>query len=312
MRIMVIVMLLAGLPGCIFVKVPLQPEMTAVEEQVLSGEGRAKIALLDLSGIISHNRLGLDRFSRKPPLLARFKEELEAAESDPKVVGVVVRIDSPGGSVTASDILYHELRQFSRRRQIPVVACIMDKGVSGGYYAALGSDEIFAHPTSVVGGVGVIFFKVTLAQMLQKWGVEIDAVKSGEKKDFWSPLRTTRPEELHHLQTIVDRLQDRFLGILQQRRNLTAAALEEVDSGIIFDVSRALELGLIDRIGYLQDAVERAKAMANVSRARVVVYRRPGAHAGSIYAGSPWLSLPLAEAISEEFAAPGFRYQVRP
>lgn len=310
MKIAMTVLLLLMLSGCIFVKVPLQPEMAPVEEQVVMGEGKAKIAVLDISGIISQSRIGLDRFSRKPSLLARFKEELQTAEADSGVVGVVIRIDSPGGSVTASDILYHEIRQMGQRRGIPIVACIMDRGFSGGYYAALGADEIMAHPTSVLGGVGVIYFKVTVSEMLDKWGVQVDTVKSGEEKDFWSPLRPSRPGELDRMQGIVDHLNRRFLDIVRERRKLPPEVLEQIASGGIFHADQARELGLIDNIGYLEDAVKRVAELAGVERARVIIYRRPGAYAESIYAGSLLpRPLPLAEALSEELLGPVFRYQ---
>lgn len=311
-RSVLAVMLLMFLAGCAFVKVNVASEPAPVEEQVVGGAGRAKIAVVDLSGIISLGRLGLERFSKQPPLVSRLKEELTAALQDDDVVGLVVRVNSPGGSVTASDILYHELEQFGRSKGA-VVACIMDKGFSGGYYAALAAREIYAHPTSVVGGVGVISFKITLETMLQKWGVEIDAVQSGPLKDFWSPLRQSRPEEVALMQGITDRLQARFLGLVRERRRLSPATLEQVATGRVYAADEALEMGLVDRLGYLEDAIARARELAGVEEARVIIYRRPGGYAESIYAGAPFPGeLSPVERAASELLSPSFRYQFMP
>ena len=124
MRSMLSLLLVCTLAGCAFVKVNVASEPGALEERVVSGEGRAKIAVLDISGVIALGPFGLERFSKEAPLVPRLKEELERVEEDEDVVGVVVRIDSPGGAVTASDILYHELRRVREKRRIPLVACI--------------------------------------------------------------------------------------------------------------------------------------------------------------------------------------------
>jgi len=306
-------LLLAGiLTGCAFVKVNVASEPGELEERVVAGEGRAKIAVLDISGVISLGPFGLERFSKEPPLVPRLKEELKRIEEDEEVVGVVVRIDSPGGAVTASDILYHELRRMREKRRIPLVACILDRGFSGGYYAALAADEIMAHPTAVLGGVGVITFKLTVADLLEKWGVEVSSVKSGPLKDFWSPLRESRPEETALMQAITDRLHGRFMGLLVESRKLGDAARQEVATGRIFDAGEALQFGLIDRIGYLEDAVERVRELAGVEEARTILYRREGAAASNIYAATPLGEFGSLERGMAELLSPTFRYQYLP
>jgi protease IV len=308
---LVVVGLLLG--GCVFVRVPLVPQMRAVEEQVVGGEGRAKIAVIDLSGVLSLEERGMTRLSREPGLLPRFREELDAAQADGAVVGVVLRINSPGGSVTASDMLYREIQTFRQRKEVPVVVCVLDKGLSGGYYAALAADEIYAQPTAVVGGVGVIALRVSLAELLQKWGIGVETVQSGELKDFWSPLRDSRPEELAIMGQITTDLQRRFLDLLRAHRRLSPAALEQVASGRIYLAAEAEGLGLIDRVGYLDDAVARVRQLAQVDEARTIIYRRPGAYAENIHALSPlspeWQAL---ERGMNELLSPTFRYQYLP
>lgn len=303
--------MLVLLAGCAFVSVDLRPPTPALEEKVVEGSGRAKIALVEVSGLLSLDRVGLDRFSQGPPPVARLKEELERAAADEKVVGLLVRIDSPGGSVTASDLLYHELLRFRREKKVPVVACIMDKALSGGYYAALAADEIFAHPTSVVGGVGVIAWRFDFSGLLARWGIEAATVQSAPLKDFWSPLRPGHPEEIAIMQEVVDSLHGRFLHLLQQHRPVPADQLASVASGRIFGAETALGLGLVDRLGYLDDALAQIRRRAGVETARVVVYSRPGHAAETIYSGSAPLlrELSTLEQAANELLMPSFRYQ---
>ncbi|WP_432820958.1 signal peptide peptidase SppA [Trichloromonas sp.] len=307
-----LVLLLLG--GCAFVKVPLSAPLQGVKEQVVEGEGRAKLAMVDISGLISLGHIGFDRFSKEPPLIPRLKEELNAALADPDVVGLLVRIDSGGGSVTASDIVYHELKRFGEKKQVPVVACVMDKALSGGYYAALAADAIVAHPTAVVGGVGVITFKFNIAALLDKWGIEEETVKSGDLKDFWSPLRPGKPEEIALMQGITDRLHQRFIALVEENRDLKACTLKQMSRGGIFDAPAARGLKIIDEVGYLDDALALLRQLGGVEKARVVIYRRPGSYAENIYAATVPLvrELSLIERGAAELLVPSFRYQYLP
>jgi protease-4 len=302
------------LSGCAFVKVPLTSPVQGVKEQVVEGEGRAKLVMVDISGLISTGQIGFDRFSKEPPMIPRLKEELRTAMADPDVVGLLVRIDSGGGSVTASDILYHELKRFGEEKQVPVVACIMDKALSGGYYAALAADAIVAHPTSMVGGVGVITFKFNIAGLLDKWGIEEETVKSGDLKDFWSPLRPGNPEEIALMQGITDRLQQRFMDLVEENRDLKSCTLKQLARGGIFDASGARGLKIIDEIGYLEDAIALLRQLAGVDKARVIIYRRPGSYAENIYATTAPLirELSLIERGAAELLVPSFHYQYLP
>jgi len=311
MKKLIVMAMLLTVSGCVFVKIPLTTGVEGVEEHVVEGKGRDKVALIDVAGMIS---LARSPFSKAPPLLAAVKEELKIASEDERIKGVVLRLDSSGGGVTASDILYQEVMEFRRKKQVPVVVCVMDKSFSGGYYMSLAADEIMAHPTSVIGGIGVISFKITIEELLQKWGVEVESVKSGPLKDFWSPLRQSRPEETALMQEITDRLQKRFLGLLKENRKISEDVVAEVAKGGIFDAGQALEMGLIDRIGYLDDAISRVKELAGIDEARVVIYKRPGTYSENIYAaGAPLLhEMSLLERAASEVLSPSFRYQYLP
>ncbi|MEQ1790859.1 MAG: S49 family peptidase, partial [Nitrospiraceae bacterium] len=142
--------------GCITVNL-IKPS-GPVQEVQLSGTGDGKVLLLDLSGVISSQ--DKDGLVSQPNMLATFREELTRAAKDEKIKAVVVRINSPGGTVTASDILYHELREFKLKKKIPVIASMMDVAASGGYYLAMAADSILVHPSTVTGSIGVIMLTV--------------------------------------------------------------------------------------------------------------------------------------------------------
>ena len=177
--------------ACVTINLP--PGPGTLEEHKVSGTGKDKILLMDISGVISSDNK--DSFYTTPGMLATVKEELERAGKDERIKAIVLRINSPGGTVTASDIIYHELKTFKTTRKIPVVASIMDVGASGGYYIAAAADAVLAHPSSVTGSIGVIMLTVNARGLLEKVGVETNAVTSGPRKDMGSPFRAMLPEE---------------------------------------------------------------------------------------------------------------------
>ena len=166
LRILMLALLMftAVLPGCVTVNL-LEPP-GPVQEVQLTGTGDSKVLLLDLSGVISSQEK--DGFIPQPNLLATFKEELTKASKDDKVKAVVLRINSPGGTVNASDILYHELKTFKANKKVPVIASMMDVAASGGYYLAMATDAILVHPSTVTGSIGVIMLTVNARGLLEK------------------------------------------------------------------------------------------------------------------------------------------------
>src|SRR5712692_5706328 len=152
------------LAGCSVISVDLNPRIQPLKEETVEGRGAAKILLLDVSGMISDEGtqplLNLGTPPPRVPMLVRVREELKKAEEDKQVRALIVRINSPGGTVTASDIMYREILSFKERTHRPVVAVMMDVAASGGYYVALAADTIIAHPTTVTGSIGVIMLSV--------------------------------------------------------------------------------------------------------------------------------------------------------
>ncbi|HEY5975289.1 MAG TPA: signal peptide peptidase SppA [Geobacteraceae bacterium] len=310
------VLLVTLLGGCAFVNVPLVPPPMPLEEQVLEGEGAGKILLMDISGTISEEEKSGGLLGRAAPsMVSMIRESLQKAEKDDRIVGLILRINSPGGTVTASDIIHHEIVEFRKRKRIPVLACIMSVGASGGYYVAAAADEIVAHPTAITGSIGVIMMKFNVEGLMGKIGVEEQTVKSGDKKDIMSPFRRATPEEVKLGQEIIDQLYARFLDTIMARpgNRLSRDELRRLADGRIYTASQALEGKLIDRVGYLDDVIASVRKVAKDDSARVVTYYRPGTYKGSIYAdaGGKGGALELFGGM-DAFAAGSFMYLWRP
>lgn len=300
-----------SLGGCITINVG--PGQGALQEETVSGTGKDKILLLDLSGVISSQEK--DGLFNRPSMLADVKEQLTLAAKDHRVKGLVLRINSPGGTVTASDILYHELKTFKEQKQVPVVASIMDLGASGGYYVASAADTIYVHPSTVTGSIGVIMLTLNARGLLEKVGVETNAITSGPRKDMGSPFRAMNPEEKAIFQSVIDDFYGRFLRVVKDGRpNLSDEKIRRLADGRIYSGEQAKAAGLVDDIGYLEDAVSVVQQRANLAEAKVVVYRRPGEYRNNIYSkvlgdSTPWTGLASVDLMSlVRGGAPQFMY----
>jgi len=294
---------LMTLSGCSLVTLDFQPKIRPLEEETVEGKGTSKILLLDLSGLLSEDVPGFSIGAPPPrvPLLARVREELRKAEEDERVKALIVRINSPGGTITASDILYHELLAFKARKKVPVIAAIMDVGASGGYYAALAADTIVVNPTTITGSIGVVMITVNAQGLLEKIGVAPLAIKSGPMKDAGSPFRPLTDAERAVFQGIIDEMYGRFVGLIAQSRRMSEDRVRGFADGRVYTADQALKLGLVDRIGYLEDVVALAKERAGLDQAKVIMYHRPKEYRANIYSLTPPPS--NAESTLAQFAA---------
>ena len=245
-----------------------------LKEYTLQGTQKDKVLVIPVKGRISDDpKAGL--LSKKPSMVQEIVAQLRKAENDKRIRAVLLKIDSPGGSVTASDLLYHEISEYKKRTGAKVVVSMMNMAASGGYYIALPADFIIAHPTSVTGSVGVIFLQPKVTGLMEKIGVGVDVNTSGKYKDAGSPFRETLEEERKIFQDLTDQLGQRFVELVRVNRNLDEKALAQTATARIFLADDALKLRLIDQIGYLSDAITKAKDLAGLPPdARVVVYRR--------------------------------------
>ena len=280
--------------GCIVIPVGDLLKGPALEEQVLSrGEGffsRSKIVILDVDGTISSDEsLGL--LGSHDNTVSEVKARLNRARNDPEVSGVVLRISSPGGEVTACDTIYHELVEFKKARQVPVVASIVDMGASGGYYVASAADTIIAHPTAVVGSIGVVLQTFDISGLFQKIGVGTYAVKSSPMKDILSPFRERTPEETQVLQGLINDFYQRFVEVVAARPNgPNKDEVLKLADGRVFSGIEAKKVGLVDAVGYVPDALEEVKKRAHIDRRpEIIRYTRLARSGANIYsmAGVP-------------------------
>jgi protease-4 len=274
--------------GCSVVSVDLTPRIKPLEEETVEGHGTAKILLTDVSGFISDEApssgLGLGPAPARVPLLVRIREELKKAGEDKNVRALVVRLNTPGGTVTASDIIYRELMLFRERTKVPVVAVMMDVAASGGYYIALAADSIIAHPTTVTGSIGTILVTANVEGLMQKIGVTANTIKSAEHKDMGSPFRTLTAEERGIFQSVIDELQRQFVAKVVERRGIPADTARALADGRIYTAPQALGHRLVDAIGYVPDAIDAARRAAGAPDAKVIVYKRPRQYRATYYA----------------------------
>ncbi len=260
----------------------------AVREAVVLREGgRAKVAMIDLTGLIAD--------VRTPALLGvgsnpvdEFLERLEKAEEDNAVKAVIVRINSPGGTVVASDVLYDEIRRFRERSGKPVVASMGEVAASGGYYVALACDVIVAQESTITGSVGVILQTVNFSEGLHRIGVKGRAVTSKANKALANPFEPMEEGHYTILQGLVDDMYGRFREkVVAARKGIPADRVDEVTDGRVFTGRQAVELGLVDELGGVREALARAKALADVERASLVKYHDPAMTARTPYARAP-------------------------
>lgn len=279
-------LLLSGCGTPSFLVTPISSSARLQEVQVKGGAGwsQPKIAIIEVEGLLVNARSGgfLQPTENK---LSLFTQQLDVAARDPQVRAVVLRINSPGGTVTCSDTMYEMIRQFRKQTGKPVIGSTQEVAASGAYYIACGCDRIVAHPTSVIGSIGVIFETFDVSGGLAKLGIKPEAVKSGDLKDMGSPFKPLAPEARAVMQGMVDQYYARFVSVVQTNRKLSESAkLSTVTDGRVFSGQQALELGLVDQLGMLDDAIDLAKQMSRSPRASVVMYKRPYGYSGSIYA----------------------------
>jgi protease-4 len=264
----------------------------ALQEKVVARESvwaERKIALVDVDGVLTNARQSSLLGSEGDNPVARFKEKLDKAARDERVEAVVLRINSPGGGVTASDLMFNEIKSFRQRTGKPVIACMLDTAASGGYYIACAADRIYAHPTTVTGSIGVIMITPDLTGLMSKVGVQTNVIKSGEMKDAGSPFRPMREQDRQLYQNLINSMYERFLDVVAAARtSLTRDQIRTLADGRVYLAPDAREKGLIDEIGTLQDAIGAAKTAAKVDRPVLVVqYSLAHNYRQNVYAEAP-------------------------
>lgn len=243
-----------------------------VQEKFVSGEsyGKDKIAIITISGVILEGQ-------------GYVRQQIERVRRDNGVKAIVVRVNSPGGTVTGSDYIYHHLVKLRDEKNVPLVVSMGSIAASGGYYVsmAVGDEEksIFAEPTTTTGSIGVIIPHYDISQLLSDYNIKDDSIVSGPHKQMLSMTRTMDDEQRELLQEYVDESFDRFKSIVKSGRPAfreDESQLDALATGRILTAAKAKQGGLVDEIGFLEDAVARAAELAglDVAAARVVRYQR--------------------------------------
>jgi protease-4 len=246
-----------------------------------------RVAIIDVEGLILNAKTSSFLGGDGDNPVSLFRERLQAAAEDKHVKAVVLRINSPGGAVTASDIMYQDLLSFRQETCKPVVACMMDIAASGGYYLAVGSDVLFAHPTTVTGSIGVIMNLYDASALFSMIGVASNPIKSGPNKDIGNFARPMTDAERAILQGMIDQFYGQFVKVVANGRHMSEEQVRKLADGRVYTGMEAKELGLVDHVGYLEDAIATAMNMAHLKDANIIAYDRGDGYRGSIYASVP-------------------------
>ncbi len=238
-----------------------------LEKVLEEGRGANKIAVIKIDGIIDNK------------LAQKVEQQIKAAKKDRSVKAVIFRTNSPGGSISASDRIYDQICRFREETGKPAVAFMETVAASGGLYTSCGCDKIIAEPTTITGSIGVIMGHLVLQDLLElKLGIKPVIVKSGPKKDWPTSFEPVTEEQIQYLnEKLISPAYERFVNIVAQSRKdvLTIEQIRALADGSIYNAPEALENKLIDKIGYMPEAIALAKSLAKIANARVVEYEKP-------------------------------------
>ncbi|MCX6024050.1 MAG: signal peptide peptidase SppA [Chloroflexi bacterium] len=224
---------------------------------------RASVGVVKIQGMIRGGEGG-GRMSGPGAFSERIVKWLRQAQQDPSIKAVVLRVDSPGGGVTASDEIYQEVHSLKHVHHKPVVVSMGSLAASGGYYISAPADRIIANPTTITGSIGVITMAPNYEELMEKVGVRMNVVKTGPYKDMASSFRPFTEQDQELLQGVLDDSYYRFVDIVAEGRNMDRAAVRALADGRIYTGRQAKAVGLVDEFGSLQDAINVAGRMAGL------------------------------------------------
>lgn len=236
------------------------------------GQSRRRIAIVDIEGQIVAGENGSSIFGNVVAGSETIMSQIRKAAADRSIKGLILKINSPGGSSPASEAIYREVLRFREETGKPVLAVMGDVAASGGFYIAVGADEIYANPATITGSIGVIMQFANYEDLYQKYGVEMTTIKSGKYKDIGDSARDLTREEHEMLQLIVNQIYQRFVRAVMSGRKLSEERVLELAQGQIYTGIQAKKLGLIDYLGNFYDAVNYFSNKINVKGKPLLVY----------------------------------------
>ena len=272
------------LQGCVIIPISLPTMPTDQEVMYKEGKGRDKVAIIDVSGVLTSGG-SADSFFSSDSSVVSLTKKLEIARKDKRIKAIILRVDSPGGGVTASDIMYRELMRFKADRDIPIYVSMQNLAASGGYYISMAGDRIYAHPTSITGSIGVIAMFPEVKGFLDMAGIKINALRTGEMKDAGAFYDHMTDEEHALYQAVIEDMFDQFVAVIvKNRQNLTEAEIRTAADGRIYTARQAVDLGLIDGVAYLDEVIDLAKEAVGRDPDVVLIIRTNREEASTAYA----------------------------
>lgn len=247
-------------------------EKQSIQEISISGISKNKIAKINMIGEITSES---SDFAFVNEISANeIIKQLDRAQSSIDIKAVILDINSPGGGVVASDLIYRKILQL--RKEKPVIALFEDTAASGAYYIASAANYIVAHPDSITGSIGVIMTLPDLQELYEKkLGIKFNVIKSGTFKDIGSNSRSLKNSEREILQGLIDEAYDHFISAIAGGRSMNKSKIKKLADGRVYSGTQAQKNGLVDALGILDDAVKKAKDLANISDYQLIEYQKP-------------------------------------
>lgn len=277
------------------------------DEKIIQGHGDDKILQLFVKGSITDSD-GLGQLTSSSTLISQINQAIE----DHEIKAIVMRIDSPGGDVVASDEVHMKLKEFKQTGKLYVVS-MGSMAASGGYYISAPADRIFANPSTLTGSIGVVFSIPNYQEAADRLGYKEQKFTSGQFKTMGDPLQELTTDEREILQNIVDESYERFIHVVSEGRNLPLEQVKELADGRIYTGQQALELGLIDAFGTLETATDYIIERLGLSEARIVQYKEPFSFSSLLFNMPQSFVLPWNEWVNalfpESAGQPSLKYQ---
>lgn len=247
------------------------PQQQYQQEVIEEGSGN-KIAVVELDGVIqdisTSSLLNSGGYNHE-----RFLKKLEHVGEDMTVDGIILRVNTPGGGVVESDEIHDKIVEIQEEHDKPVYVSMGNTAASGGYYISAPADKIVAHPATLTGSIGVIMQSFNFADLAEDIGVDFNTIKSGEFKDIMSQSRDMTDEEHEILQTMVDDMYADFVQVIVDGRDMSESEVREVGDGRVYTGKQAVDNGLVDGLGSLEDTAAMMREDFEWPNAQVVEYK---------------------------------------
>lgn len=236
------------------------------------GSMNERIALLTVDGVIQDTGSATSLFAAEGYNHQFFLQQLEQVKEDDSVKAIVLQVNSPGGGVVESAEIYREIREIQEETEKPIYVSMGSMAASGGYYISAPADKIFVNKETMTGSIGVIMQSINYGKLAEKYGVEFVTIKSGPYKDIMSPTREMTDVERNMMQEMLNDSYEEFVDIIEQGRNMTEAEVKKVADGRIVNGRQAIEAGLADDFGFLEDVIAAIKTDYDLENAEVFEY----------------------------------------